>query len=233
MIPHSPFWDQLFLTVGEITIILIVGSLLLSFIIVAVALYSIKKGKFYFPKLMTSGLVFMEGGVKAVCKLLGLEDSELVTFFIKLHNRINAPDFANVPVEKRAIFIPQCLRNSRCPAHLTPEGLVCRRCGRCEIGDSIDILEDMGYRVCIVPGSTFIKRIAKKYRPQAIIGIGCLMEIKEGLEMADRMDLIGMGVVTLKDGCVETLVNWNDVLDIAAIGLEDTSVSKDLDISSS
>jgi hypothetical protein len=138
--------------------------------------------------------------------------------------------FGEIPVEKRAIFLPQCLRSAQCPAHLTPEGLVCRRCGRCGIGKFIDQLESMGYRVHVVPGSTFIKRIVKKYRPEGIIGVGCLMEIKEGLEMTDRIGLVAMGVVTLKDGCVETLVDWHDVLEVAGIGLEDPLIAEHLDV---
>jgi len=29
-----------------------------------------------------------------------------------------------------------------------------------------------------------------------------------------------MGVITLKDGCVETLLNWNDLFEVAVLGTE-------------
>ena len=77
----------------------------------------------------------------------------------------------------------------------------------------------MGYRVFIGPGSSFIKRMVKKYRPGGIIGVGCILEVKEGLDLCDRLGIPGMGVVTLKDGCVETCVNWSEVFDVAALGL--------------
>jgi hypothetical protein len=48
--------------------------------------------------------------------------------------------------------------------------------------------------------------MVKKYRPKAIIGVGCLTEVKEGIDMADKMGLVVIGVVTLKEGCVETIV---------------------------
>ena len=54
--------------------------------------------------------------------------------------------------------------------------------------------------------------MVKKYHPKAIIGVGCLSEVKEGIDMADKMGLVVMGVVTLKEGCVETLVNWDRCL---------------------
>ena len=68
-------------------------------------------------------------------------------------------------------------------------------------------------------GSTFIKRMVK-YHLQAIIGVGCLMEVKEGIDMADRIGLIAIGVVNFKDGCVETVADWTGVRDAALLGIE-------------
>ena len=65
---------------------------------------------------------------------------------------MNTSDFERVPVSERAIFMPQCLRSSRCPAHLTPEGLKCQGCGQCTIGEAQVLLEKMGYRIFVVPG---------------------------------------------------------------------------------
>lgn len=223
-------WNTLMYLIGEITILIILGALLTAFILVIISLYSIKKGRLYFPSLIRSGLVFFEGLMKAFFRLLGLEDHEMLTFLIKLHNTMNTAAFERIPVSERAIFLPQCLRSSRCPAHLTPEGLKCRSCGQCTIGQVRFLLEKMGYRIFIVPGSSFIKRMVKKYRPKAIIGVGCLPEVKEGIDMADKMGLVVMGVVTLKEGCVETLVNWEDVYKVAVLGIDPASVPEDLHI---
>ena len=223
-------WNHLMYIIGELTVIIIIGALVISFILVVISLYSIKKKRLYFPQLIKSGLVFLEGLMKAMFRFLGLEDREMLAFFIKLHNTMNAAEFERIPVESRAIFMPQCLRSSKCPAHLTPEGLKCRNCGQCEVGEARVLLERMGYKVFIVPGSSFIKRMVKKYRPKAILGIGCLSEVKEGIDMADKMGLIVMGVVTLKEGCVETVVSWPDVYEVAVIGVSPESVPEDLHI---
>ncbi len=214
--------------IGELTILFILGNLLLAVVLVAISLYSIRKGRLYFPGLLRAGLVFVEGTMKSIFRLLGLEDREIISFFIKLHNTMNKNAFEKVPPAGRAVFLPQCLRSSRCPAHLTPEGLMCRNCGQCPIGKSHLVLERLGYRVFVVPGSSFIKRMVKKYRPGAIIGVGCLTEVKEGIDMADKMGLAVMGVVTEKEGCVETLVNWADVYEMALLGIDPSSIPEDL-----
>jgi hypothetical protein len=43
------------------------------------------------------------------------------------------------------------------------------------------------------------------------------MEVKEGLEMADRIDLLAMGVITSKDGCVETILDWESLFEVIAL----------------
>jgi len=196
-------------------------------VMVSLAILSIRRGRIYFPSFLKAGMVLLEGLTRAIFRLFGLEDYQIHSFFIHLHNTMNKKAFEAIPVTERAIFLPQCLRSSRCPAHLTPEGLKCKRCGLCTIGAWLPVFEQMGYRVFSVPGSSFIKRMVKKYRPRAIIGVGCLSEVKEGLEMSDKMGLISMGIVTLKDGCVETLVNWEDVFEIAALGVDPSRIPRE------
>ena len=216
-------WHNLMYIIGEATVLFILGALLVSFVLVVISLYSIKRGRLYFPRFIKAGMVFLEGLMKAFFRLLGLEDREMLTFIIKIHNTMNASAFSRVPLPERAVFVPQCLRSAKCPAHLTPEGLKCVNCGQCTIGEARILLEKLGYRIFIIPGSSFIKRMVKKYHPKAIIGVGCLTEVKEGIDMADKIGLIAMGVVTLKEGCVETLVNWQDIYEVAMLGLDPAS----------
>jgi len=223
-------WHSLVYIIGEAAILIFLGALLVSFILVVISLYSIKKGKLYFPHLIRAGIVLLEGNMKAFFRLLGLEDRDMLTFVIKIHNTMNAAAFSEIPIASRAVFFPQCLRSAKCPAHLTPEGLTCVNCGQCTVGEATVLLEKMGYRVFVIPGSSFIKRMVKKYHPKAIIGVGCLTEVKEGIDMADKIGLVAMGVVTLKEGCVETLVNWQDVYEVAVLGLDPASVPENLHV---
>jgi len=227
---NNPYWAPLMFTIGEITLFVILGALVASLTLVVISLYSIRRKRLYFPRLIKAGLVFLEGVMKAFFRILGLEDREMFSFFIKLHNSLNTREFESIPVSERAIFMPQCLRSSKCPAHLTPEGLKCKACGQCTLGEARILLEKIGYRIFIVPGSSFIKRMVKEYHPKAIIGIGCIAEVKEGIDMADKMGIVVMGVVTLKEGCVETIVNWSDIYDVATLGIDPASIPEDLHV---
>ncbi|MDD1669081.1 MAG: DUF116 domain-containing protein [Methanomicrobiales archaeon] len=219
MLFDSPLWNTTMVLLGEATVIVVIFLVAMALILLVIALVSVRKGHLYLPRIMKPWFFLLEGLVKAICRFFGLDDRDLISFSIRLQNSMNKKAFEHVPVEKRAVFLPQCLRSARCPANLTPEGLWCQNCGLCTTGEAIRNLLMMGYRVFIVPGSSFIKRMVKKYRPEGIIGVGCILEVKEGLDLCDRFGIPGMGVVTLKDGCVETCVNWNEVLEVAALGI--------------
>ncbi|MGM5487374.1 MAG: DUF116 domain-containing protein [Nanobdellota archaeon] len=132
--------------------------------------------------------------------------------FVLFGNQYSRKKFKATPFSNRAVFLPQCLRHTDCPARLGTEGIQCVKCGRCGIGSYVKKAENYVY-VFVVPGSSFIKRMVRKYNPHAILGVGCLMEVREGLELMASLKIPGQGVVLADDGCVGTHVAWDDVLD--------------------
>lgn len=218
---NSPVWNSIVYVLGELVIAILILWIILSVLIGCLIALSIKKKKMYLPKLLRPVLTLTEGTVKLVCMLFGVDSAQLMEFLINIDNQMNYSAFAKVPVEKRAVFIPLCLRSAKCPARLSPDvGISCISCGKCPLGDAIPVLKEAGYMTFIIPGSTFIKRLVKQYRPKAMIGVGCLMEVKEGLALGRKISMITIGVVTATDGCVETTMNYDMLMRAASIGLE-------------
>lgn len=215
----NPVLNSIVLLLGEIALILLILWVIFIIVTGILILLSIRRKKMYFPRILRPVLSIMQGAVRVICSILGIDAVELMTFMITIDNQMNLHSFEKTPVTNRAVFFPQCLRSAECPAHLTPEGIICRNCGRCRLGEVIPVLEDAGYKVFICPGSTLIKRMVKKYQPKAMIGVGCLTEVKEGLELGRRISMTTIGVVTLKDGCVETDLDYDKLLETASLGL--------------
>ncbi len=183
-------------------IIAILGSLLIA--------YSFKTERFIFPNFMLFSITILENLVKALFRLVGADDSIVDNVGIALKNKISLKKFRGAPVSRRMIFLPQCLRAIDCPSKLSPEGIKCINCGGCEIGTAKKSAEELGYKVFIVPGSSFIRRLVRKHKPLAILGVGCMTEIKAGLEMCQKLNLYGVGLVLDRAGCVSTVLNWDD-----------------------
>ncbi len=206
MLPE--YLDRLFYLVGEAVVLLAVIVLVLSVFVALLILYSFKTGNFFAARVILLGTALLESVIKPLFWIARADDAIVDDVGVRLRNYINRQEFLKTPYEQRFIFMPQCVRSTECPAKLTPEGIKCVNCGRCGVGEAKGYAEGMGYRFFIVPGSSFIKRIIKKYRPQAIVGVGCSMEIKEGLDLCHRHAIPALGVPLSRAGCVATTLDW-------------------------
>lgn len=201
---------DLFVFIGQSVLIIVLFILFISLTTSILIVHSFITGRFLFPNFMLSIIVLLEGVLKAFFRLIRLDDSIIDKTAIQLQNRVSFRQFSGIPKDKRLIFFPQCLRDIECPSKLSSEGIQCINCGRCEIGIAKEKAENMGYKVFIVPGSSFIKRMVKKYRPKGIIGIGCRFEVKNGLDMCSNIGVVGVGIELNKSGCIATELEWDE-----------------------
>lgn len=202
--------DTMFTLIGEAVVAGGIILLLLAVIGSVLIAYSFRTERFIFPNFMLFSITVLETIVKAMFRLVGMDDANVDDVGIALKNKISLRKFKETPTSKRMIFLPQCLRAADCPSELGHEGMKCINCGHCEIGNAKKSAQDMGYKVFIVPGSSFIKRLVRKYKPDAILGVGCMTEVKAGLEMCEKLNLYGVGLVLDKAGCVSTVLNWDN-----------------------
>jgi len=214
--------EQLYPIIGQIVVYLflihIIATIVTTIVIAMLAFYYFKTGHSPTPNMLLSGLLVLEGFIKAFFRLVGLDDSIIDKMTIQLQNKISSRQFNAHPPTEKAIFFPQCLRSTDCTAKLSPEGIQCVNCGRCEIGAAKKILEGRGYRIFIVPGSSFIKRMILKYAPKAIVGIGCISELKSGMEFCHRFGVPSVGMALDKDGCISTTLDWDVFYDRLGMG---------------
>ena len=201
--------DSLFIVIGESVVYAVIILLIIAIFGSLLVAYSFRTEKFIFPNFMLFSITVLETLVKALFRFVGADDAIVDDVGVALRNRVSLKKFRGTPVGRRMIFLPQCLRAIDCPSKLSPEGMKCINCGNCEVGKAKKSAEDMGYMVFIVPGSSFIKRLVRKHKPAAILGVGCMTEIKGGLEMCEKLDLYGVGLVLDKAGCVSTVLDWD------------------------
>jgi len=202
--------DSLFIFVGKAVVFGAIALLVLAVLGSLLIAYSFKTERFILPNFMLFSITVLEAIVKAMFRLVGVDDAIVDDVGITLKNKISMKKFRDTPTNKRLIFLPQCLRAADCPSKLSQEGMKCIDCGHCEVGSAMKSAESMGYKVFIVPGSSFIKRLVRKHKPGAILGVGCITEIKAGLEMCEKLNLFGVGLVLDKAGCVSTVLNWDN-----------------------
>lgn len=191
-------------------LILIAGGLaavVLTLLGIVLALIFIRTRQILIPGVTLFTLNLLEAPIRYLLWVFGIEEDVVSRMIIEVRNRLYANPYSKTPYKDRAVFFPQCIRSPKCPAPLTPEGIKCMGCGMCGIGRVKEEAEQLGYRVFVAPGSSLIKRMVKKYRPKAVLGVGCHMEVKEGTAKMASYGLPVQGVLLERDGCVDTRVD--------------------------
>lgn len=219
------------IVIGIIILTVLLVSIFLVFLGVGLIIAFWSAQKVILPRLTLFIISTFELPIKKVIRFfkINMEDNSFSNIDVakvdvmitQLRIMQNIERFKKVPVEHRAVFIPQCLRAPTCPAPTLPEGLQCIKCGKCGLYRLKEETEKLGYKFFIAPGGTLIKRMAKKYKPRAIVGVGCPHELKEGSALMEAYGLPAVGVLLKRDGCYNTRFDVREYMDMIYLGIED------------
>lgn len=197
--------------VGQLVVFLIVIIAILIIIFLILALFMAKKNKIKFPRFLLYIVDLLYSPLKTIAHFLKLDDHLIDDIAIKVRNDLNKEQYKNIPADKTLIFLPHCLRHKDCPATLQKEGLNCTECGLCSIGVIKKKAEPMGYKLYIVPGSSFVKKIVMENKFQSVLGVACHEDLNQMMMLLS--DFYPQGVLLEKTGCFETKVNVKKVFE--------------------
>ncbi len=219
------FSDELLKNIGLISVITIaalVSVLLIALLLTYLMFRNTKIIKFInnkvssvVLKVLLDILDLMYMPAKKITITLGGNDMMTDVVGTEIRNILFKNTFSRVPYNERIIVIPQCLRSLECPAKFNSvEGAKCIECGKCKIKEISRKAKELGYiGTYIAPGGGFVKRIIKKTKPHAMIGIGCPYEVNLGLLEVSSKGIPCQGVTLLNSGCVTTDVDLNAVFE--------------------
>lgn len=171
---------------------------------------------FFIIRLMLFILDLLYVPSRKIVSFVGGNEKMIDVVNIEMRNMLMKKRFSTVPYSDRVIILPQCLRSLECPAKFSSiEGATCAGCKKCKIFKITEKAEEMGYKgVYIAPGGGFVKRILKEVKPKAVIGVGCPVEVYWGLLEVTSRGLLGQGQLLLRDGCVLTDVELDEVFNL-------------------
>jgi len=149
---------------------------------------------------------------------------------VLLSNEIWKEHFAGVPYNRRLLLLPKCLRLfEKCPAPMDEYGLVCQRCGLCPIRDLQEEAESLGYAVLVAEGSDLVTSIIQTGKISAILGVSCLSVLERAFPYMEAASIPGIAIPLLHDGCRDTAVDLDWVLDAIHLSGANHTVRLDLD----
>ncbi|MHC4396193.1 MAG: polyprenyl synthetase family protein [Planctomycetota bacterium] len=151
---------------------------------------------------------------ETIIKSTDINSAHLDFLAVLVNNEIWRKTVAGVPYNKRLLLLPKCLRdNENCSASFDQLGLLCENCGKCLIGDIKTQAEELGYAVLIAEGSPIVMSLVETGRIEAVIGVSCFTVLEKTFPYMEAGAVPGIAIPLLYDGCVNTNVDVDWVLD--------------------
>jgi hypothetical protein len=145
-----------------------------------------------------------------LAKPFGKTIDRMVHSFVRVNNAVVESITGKVagPV---LVLLPRCVQRSECTQPIIEDADYCKRCGKCPMADLLDIrtrYENVEYYV--LTGGSVAADIIKKVRPAAVIGVACERELLAGIELVDRIPVVGLANVRPEGPCLHTQVCIED-----------------------
>jgi len=203
---------SLYAILGELFLILIISVPILFLLAMIFGLVLIISSRRLFPRFTYTILTTFSQPARFLLNLLNIDPLILNEIIIALINSFAGDAYRSSAKDGRMLFLPQCLRSLECPAKTgAREGIVCLECGKCEIAEIIPFAQERGVGVYIVPGGGFVKRIIRNRKPEAVAGVACQIELYDMMQSLVRRGVPAQGLLLAKSGCIETVVDWDEV----------------------
>jgi len=110
-----------------------------------------------------------------------------------------------------AILLPHCLQEDKCPIKITSEIDNCKNCGKCEIGEILNIKKEKGIKVKIATGGTLARIYLKKERPKLVIAVACERDLITGIYDSFPLPIYGIFNERINGPCYNTKVNVDEI----------------------
>jgi geranylgeranyl pyrophosphate synthase len=149
---------------------------------------------------------------------------------ILIHNELWCRTLAGIPFDRRLLLLPQCLRDAdRCEGDIDEYGLLCRRCGRCVLKQLHEEAETLGYVVMVAEGSAVVMSLIASGKIEAVIGVSCLSVLEQVFPYMEAGAIPGIAIPLLHDGCRDTSLDLDWLIDAIHLTGEAPSGRLDLD----
>ncbi|MCK5236769.1 MAG: DUF116 domain-containing protein, partial [Deltaproteobacteria bacterium] len=158
--------------------------------------------KFFLP------LMIMAGGVLKIPRI------KIEKAFIEINNDIvrrmirkMAKSGKKLKANKILVLLPHCIQLDDCKLKVTRDVKNCAGCGKCEVGDLLELTEKYGLELFVLTGGTVARRRLEEYRPQAVVAVACERDLSSGIQDAYPLPVLAIVNDRPHGYCVETGVS--------------------------
>jgi hypothetical protein len=125
-------------------------------------------------------------------RILGIPAQDIRRSFIQVNNEMVLKQRRVYAPEKILLLLPHCIQRSVCPIRISMDLTRCKRCGHCDIGPLLKLVEHYGARIAVASGGTIARRIVVDARPEMILAVACERDLSSGIQDSYPLPVYGI-----------------------------------------
>jgi len=86
-----------------------------------------------------------------------------------------------VRAQELLLLLPSCLQRSGCPHSVRTSVANCQRCGQCQVGEVLEMAEQLGVTVAMATGGELALDRARCDGVRAVVAVACAKELRAGI----------------------------------------------------
>lgn len=156
---------------------------------------------------MDKTLLLLYPIVLLIGRLTHITQEKIQRSFIEVNNQLVRSRAVKVKSNKLLLLLPHCLQNDSCNYKITHDINNCRRCGRCQIAQILELASAREVPAIVVTGGTLARRAVKKYAPRTVVAVACERDLSSGVLDSFPMPVLGVLNERPEDPCYNTRVD--------------------------
>ena len=156
-------------------------------------------------------------------RLFHITQDKIQRSFIEVNNQLVRARRSTIRSRQCLILLPHCLQDDSCPHKITLSVDNCQKCGRCQIGEIIDLAAEKKVGVEVVAGGTMARRAIEQYGPRAVVAVACERDLSSGVLDSFPLPVIGVINQRPEGPCLNTKVDiraLNEALNFHLMNME-------------
>jgi len=146
--------------------------------------------------------------------LLKMDKDKIIRSYIAINNELVMEYLNNKTLDNLLVLLPHCIQLEDCELKITKNILICKKCGKCDIGSLAKIAERYNLTMSVATGGTIARRIIKEKQPDAILAVACERNLLSGVLDTYPLPVLGVFNSRPNGPCINTMVDVNLVEEI-------------------
>jgi hypothetical protein len=146
-------------------------------------------------------------------RIMGVSRERIQRSFIEINNQLVHANSHKTKPARLLLLLPQCIQDFDCDIKITGNIQNCKRCGKCEIKELLELAERHKIKIAVATGGTLARRIIVKMKPQAIVAVACELDLTSGIRDTYPIPVLGVLNQRPNGPCYNTSVDIAEVKD--------------------